>query len=100
MAIVQQYTAIVCINQRLTGRQACCASRGGEAIAHELELLLAEYGFAGCVRRVECLGECEKGPNLRIAPGERFYHGVTLSDLPEVRREFLRLASAQREDTQ
>lgn len=95
MAMSRDVSIIVCINRRLTGAQTCCASRGGEAIAGELEQQLAEYGFGNRVRRVECLGQCDKGPNVRIAPGARYYHGVTLSDLTEVIDEFLRLACSQ-----
>jgi (2Fe-2S) ferredoxin len=36
------------------------------------------------IKPVKCLGECERGPNLRIAPGEKFFYGLQPADLPEV----------------
>lgn len=78
---------IVCINRSFSINKPACANRGSEALADELEQQLAEEGLAVPVRRIECLGQCERGPNLRIAPGGRFFHHCSGSDLAAVIEE-------------
>lgn len=31
-----------------------------------------------------CLGECERGPNIKLMPAERLFHGVTQEALPMI----------------
>ena len=78
------FSLVICINRRLGSNTPSCAGRGSEGLADELERELAHAGLAVELRRIECLGQCDLGPNLRIAPGGAFYHGVGLDDLPAI----------------
>jgi (2Fe-2S) ferredoxin len=75
---------LICTNQRLTGQAPSCGGYGAEALAQRLEQLIALQGADIELRRSECLGRCQAGPNLRIAPGGPFYQGVCDSDLPAI----------------
>lgn len=86
------FSVVICINRRLGSHTPSCAGRGSEVLAAELERQLAHAGLAVALRRIDCLGQCEQGPNLRIAPGGAFYHGVGLDDLPGIVAELQRLA--------
>ncbi len=70
---------IVCTNRRL-GKPSC---RGG-AIADALETALHERGLTIQVQRSVCLGACEQGPNVRIAPGGRFFHQISIARIDEL----------------
>lgn len=72
---------LVCVNRRLDVGAPSCAGRGSERLAACLEQRLAERGLDLPVERIHCFGECQRGPNLRLAPGGRFHHGVDESDL-------------------
>lgn len=87
----EKLSVVICTKRRLGVNSPSCAASGSEAMADELERQLAEAGLAVEVQRIECLGQCERGPNLRIAPGGRFYHQLTIEELPEVIAELQRL---------
>jgi (2Fe-2S) ferredoxin len=89
------HSVIICINRSFSGRRPACADSGSEVLAEELEQQLANAGLAVEVRRITCLGQCEQGPNLRIAPGGRFFHQVSHADLPVVVTELQRLMQVQ-----
>ncbi len=74
-----QPSFIVCTNRRL-GKPSC---RGG-AIADALEAALHERGLTIQVQRSVCLGACEQGPNVRIAPGGRFFHQINIARIDEL----------------
>ena len=86
-----EYSIIICINRRYGLSKPSCAGHGSLELADELERLLGEAKLEIPVKRIECLGDCEQGPNLRIAPGGRFFHGVSMGDLPEVIAELVHL---------
>lgn len=88
---MSEYSVIVCINRRYGPNAPSCAERGSEALADTLEQLLKEMKMEVEVKRIECLGQCERGPNLRIAPGGRFFSYLTAEDLPAVIIELQRL---------
>ena len=87
-----EFSVVICIKNRFKLNSTSCAGSGSEAMADELERLLAESGLKIEVKRVKCLGLCEHGPNLRIAPGGRFYHHLSMDDLPDVITELQRLS--------
>lgn len=91
---------VICINRRLGAGTPSCAAGGSEALAAELERQLVGAGLAVELKRIQCLGQCEQGPNLRIAPGGEFYHGVGLGDLPGIVAELQRLAQGLQRDRQ
>ena len=78
---------IVCVNQRLGAGQASCAGSGSlELIARIEEMIQAEDLQVPVVRR-ECLGRCEQGPVMRIAPGGPFFTGIDRAALTHIMSE-------------
>ncbi len=74
---------IVCINSRPSG-QVSCADQGSVAMADQLEAMLKERALPITLKRILCFGTCDKGPNMRIAPGGAFFRHVTPDDLPGI----------------
>ncbi|MEG3618418.1 (2Fe-2S) ferredoxin domain-containing protein [Magnetovibrio sp. PR-2] len=70
----------VCINKR--GGAACIGPKSRE-IFRELHKRARERGGDIKVVRVECMGDCSYGPNVKIHGG-RVYHHVELDDLDEI----------------
>lgn len=75
-------SVIVCINQRFGPNQPSCAGRGSNAIADALDAALQTSACE--VTRIKCLGRCTEGPNVRIAPGGKFFRGASLDDIPSI----------------
>lgn len=65
-------TLIVCTNRRANPNQPSCGMRGGIDLAELAEAECARLGLNIRVERFKCLGVCEQGPNLKIAPEGRF----------------------------
>jgi (2Fe-2S) ferredoxin len=72
---------LICVNERLGYDVPSCAGRGSLAIADVIECGIRERGIALEVERIRCFGQCAQGPNMRIAPGGRFWRGVELGDV-------------------
>lgn len=77
---------LVCVNERQGTPQPSCAARGGLAV------LKATCGRDVKAETCRCLGRCEKGPVVRIAPGGPFFHGVTAADATKLAEEARRFA--------
>lgn len=75
-------TLIVCTKHRLFGEQPSCAARGSKILHKKLMPLANMVGVA--VDTVPCLGECELGPNIKLAPYGDIYHHVSEADLPNL----------------
>ena len=75
---------IVCVNRRLTTRHPSCGARGSEALIEAITRGCGERGLQLGVETVLCLGDCERGPNLRLAPGGPHFHGMTQEDVPRL----------------
>lgn len=73
---------IVCVNYRANVSQPSCAARGSEELARCLEAELEKRDMAITLERFNCLGLCEQGPNIRLAPAGKFYHQMQMDDLP------------------
>ncbi|MBE9610702.1 (2Fe-2S) ferredoxin domain-containing protein [Chitinilyticum piscinae] len=73
----------VCTHRRLDG-QPSCAARGSEQLLPALRGRLAGEGRDVEVFPLGCLGDCERGPNVKIVGGE-LLHEVTLERLDAVR---------------
>ena len=71
----------VCVNDR--GPNAItpsCGRRGGTQLRDAVETAARETGME--VQTIRCLGLCEKGPNVRLAPGNNWFHAVDPADAP------------------
>lgn len=78
----------VCINDRGPGAIVrSCGAGGGAGLVAALERETAAQGFACEVQTIKCLGLCEKGPNVRLAPGNNWFHGVSVDDAGTLVRE-------------
>jgi len=86
---------LICTNRRLTERKPSCGRLGAELVG-ELERLISERGLGIQVNHVACLGRCSEGPNLRLAPGGKFYSQVTTTQLPTILREAVLFFDAPR----
>lgn len=74
---------LVCINRRSPNHPSC-AARGSEAIALCIEQEVASRNLPVAVERIHCLGHCQQGPTLRLAPDGRFFYQLVLQDVPRL----------------
>ncbi|MBF0423851.1 MAG: (2Fe-2S) ferredoxin domain-containing protein [Magnetococcales bacterium] len=74
------YKLIVCIKERFTNAPSC-AGGGSVAMVKQLEQIIQRRGLKMEIEQIHCLGQCNQGPNMRIAPGKDMYHHVTPQDL-------------------
>lgn len=75
-------TIIVCANHRANPNQPSCGARGGIEIADLAEAEVSRLGLNIHIERFNCLGFCNRGPNLKIAPDGRFIYGAKPEDIP------------------
>jgi len=80
-------TVIICINHRANPNNPSCGARGSEKIATALQQQITARNLPFTLQRFKCLGHCDKGPNLRIAPDGPFFYGVTEDMLEQVMAE-------------
>ena len=78
---------IVCVNERLGTGQRCCVGSGSLDLIARLELMIAAENLAIPVVRRECLGRCEQGPAMRIAPAGPFFTEIDEQTLHTVIKE-------------
>ena len=89
---------VVCINERLgTGQRSCVGSGNLDYIAEVRSLISAHHLDVPIVERV-CLGKCEQGPVMRIAPGGRFFTEIDQSTLATVIDELKLFIDARETD--
>jgi (2Fe-2S) ferredoxin len=75
---------VVCINERLGSRQrSCVGSNNLEYIGKIRSMIEAENLSVPIIERI-CLGKCEQGPVMRIAPGGRFFTEITEASLRDI----------------
>jgi (2Fe-2S) ferredoxin len=75
---------IVCINQRFDTGQRSCVGSGSLDLIARIEEMISTEGLDVAVTRRECLGRCEQGPVMRIAPGGPFFTEINESDLNRI----------------
>ena len=75
---------IVCTNKRLGAGQRSCVDSGNLNFIADIEVLLQQAGLNVAIVRQECLGKCEQGPVMRIAPGGIFFTEINANTLPEI----------------
>lgn len=84
MTTKEKPSLLVCINQRTDPSKPCCAKRKGRELADALENGLKERGIDMPMERVNCLGQCRRGANARIAPGGRFFFEMKREEIPKI----------------
>ena len=73
----------ICVNDR--GPNAItpsCGRRGGSRLRGAIAAAARDTGME--VQTIRCLGLCEKGPNVRLAPGNNWFHAVDPADAPRL----------------
>ena len=75
---------VVCVNRRLGSGQRSCAGSGSLELIRRVEAMIAARGLDIPVVRRECLGRCEQGPVMRIAPAGPFFTGIDDADLAAI----------------
>ena len=75
---------VACVNRRLGSGQRSCAGSGSLELIRQVEAMLAERGLDIPVVRRECLGRCEYGPVMRIAPAGPFFTAIEEEDLAAI----------------
>jgi (2Fe-2S) ferredoxin len=78
---------VVCVNERLGTGQRSCVGSGSLDLISRLEAMLAEEKLQVPVVRRECLGHCEEGPVMRIAPAGPFFREIDAGSLGDIIRE-------------
>lgn len=75
---------VVCTNKRLGTGQRCCVESGNLEYIAAIETLIEQAGLDVAIVKRECLGKCEQGPVMRIAPGGRFFTEINEGSLPVI----------------
>ena len=84
LAVSRPVSVIVCINRRLGMGQGSCAASGGLDLIDTLPAMIAVERLEVPVARRECLGRCETGPVMRIAPGGPFFTEIDATRLVDI----------------
>lgn len=77
---------LICTNHRANPNLPSCGARGAEGLKQQLSDAVAASGLTLGVKEIQCLGECDIGPNLRLIPGGQSFHHVDTSSIPSVLR--------------
>jgi len=75
---------MVCINRRFRADEASCAKRGSEALADALESGIDRRRINIKLEHSVCMGHCQTGPTVRLAPGGRFFHGPAMDEVEAI----------------
>lgn len=77
--------ALFCVNRRFGADTPSCAMRGNEKIMEAVKEEFQKRGYTPCaIERVICLGQCHKGPAIRMVPGGDFHLGGSKDNVSEI----------------
>jgi (2Fe-2S) ferredoxin len=82
--VVTPVRVVVCINERLGTGQRSCVGSGSLDLISQLESMIAAENLQVPLVRRECLGRCEQGPVMRIAPAGPFFCEVDAARLQTI----------------
>ena len=74
---------VICSNQRLTTQKPSCGA-SNIGLTKKLEMLISEHHIPITIEQRKCLGQCERGPNIRLAPSGKFFHNIGADDIPMI----------------
>ena len=75
----------VCVNDRgANAITVSCGTRGGSNLEKKIAKEVLKRGLNIEVQTIKCLGLCDKGPNVRLAPGNNWFHDVQTTDTSEL----------------
>lgn len=75
---------LICTNHRANPNQPSCAARGALVLKQQLTDAVNTTGLAIGVKEIQCLGECDVGPNLRLIPGGPSFQHVDENKIPVI----------------
>lgn len=77
---------LFCTNRRFGADTPSCATRGNEKIMGAVrEEFLRRGQQPPCpIEQVICLGQCNKGPAVRMVPGGEFYLGAKINEVSKL----------------
>jgi NADH:ubiquinone oxidoreductase subunit E len=75
---------LVCTNFRANPNNPSCAGRGSHLVLDALKTQLAKLNIAIEVEASQCMGYCNVGPNVRLAPNGEFFHEVSAAKLAKL----------------
>ncbi len=85
---------IVCINYRANPGLPSCAARGSRQLADLIERGIKDGEIDIELERFKCLGRCEYGPNLKLAPGGQLITGAHADNILGIMDEIRAFAVA------
>jgi (2Fe-2S) ferredoxin len=91
----ERATLQVCINDRSRHDAVSCAPRGALRIHELLVAAIADAGLDIELRTVHCLGTCQRGPSVRLSPGDSWFWGVHAEDVPVLIELIARLLAGE-----
>lgn len=94
--IVPKYL-MICTNRRYGAESASCAARSSLDIAEAIEHGVSQRHINIVVERSVCMGQCTKGPTIRLAPGGRFILGKSIEDVSDILDELESLCGHKQE---
>lgn len=75
---------LICTNHRANPSLPSCGARGAETLKQQLSDAVSASGLTLGVKEIQCLGECDAGPNLRLIPGGPSFHHVDVNSIPKI----------------
>jgi (2Fe-2S) ferredoxin len=81
-------TVVVCVNERFGATSVSCGGSDSVAIADALESEMKARNLVAEIDRIQCLGLCASGPNVRFFPGGDWFTEVSVDDVPEMLDRF------------
>jgi (2Fe-2S) ferredoxin len=75
---------LVCTNFRANLNNPSCAGRDSQLVLEQLKTDLAKDNIAVEAVESPCMGYCNVGPNVRLAPNGAFFHEVSAKNLAKL----------------
>lgn len=87
---------LICTHHRTNPNQPSCGARGAQTIKQAFADVVTSEGLGLGIVEIQCLGECEAGPNMRLIPSGPIFHHVALEQVPgiiDAAKQFLKESS-------
>jgi (2Fe-2S) ferredoxin len=75
---------LVCTNFRANLNNPSCAARDSQLVLAALKKELTKKNIVIEIEESPCMGYCNVGPNLRLAPNGEFFHGVSTINIAKL----------------
>lgn len=75
---------LVCTHHRANPNQPSCGARGAQTLKQALTDAVATENLELRIVEIQCLGECDAGPNMRLIPSGPVFNHVELEQVPYI----------------